>query len=422
MIKLGEFSRNVLLILGGTVAAQAIGIVVSPVLTRLYSPADFGVYALFMSFLAILGSVACGRYEYGITLPAENRQGLALLALCTVVALGVSLFILPLALLGGDLLAAISGEPKLRPWLLYIPAALFFTGFSSGARYWLLRTKAFKVVSLNGVLRTSVGAIFNIAFGLLGWVHYGLIGGLLFSLLVGASFFAIQIWLESSEYIKQLRWIDLRDQAYAQRKFPKYSTGSALIEAGAAQVPVFFFSSLFGASALGYFSLAQRIANLPLALVAGSVGDVFRQQASEVFAKQAQCSALFKSTFVRLFWLSLPAFGIAAWISPWLFAKVFGEGWRESGEYVRILVPALALRFVSSPLSSMFYIAGRQAMDLIIQAVLIVIMVAIFWWAGRHESEWTARRAVLAYSAIYSVKYLIELGLSWKFARGGAEA
>ncbi len=418
MLKFGEFSRNVLVILGGTIAAQAIGILVSPVLTRLYAPADFGVYALFVSILTVLGSVVCGRYEYGITLPPEHRQGLALLALCTLVAFGMSLLLVPVIVIWGEGVVAMLGEPRLAPWLWFIPGALFITGFSSGARYWLLRIKAFKIVSFNGVLRTSVGAIFNIGFGMLGWLHYGLIGGLLFSLCIGTLFFAVQIWRESAADLKQLRWADLWNQAYEQRGFPKYSTGSALVEAGAGQVPVFFFSSLFGASTLGYFSLAQRIANLPLTLVAGSVGDVFRQQASELFAKEGQCINLFKGTFKRLFWLSLPAFIFAAWLSPWVFALVFGEEWRESGEYVRLLVPALALRFVSSPLSSMFYIAGRQAMDLFIQAALIVAMVAIFWWAGRSASGWTARHVVTAYSAIYSIKYLLEMVLSWRFAQG----
>ncbi|MDP1578750.1 MAG: oligosaccharide flippase family protein [Candidatus Didemnitutus sp.] len=419
-LKLSDFSRNVLVILTGTIAAQAIGILVSPVLTRLYDPADFGVYALFVSLTALLGSVVCARYEYAITLPAEHRQGLALLALCTLIAFGFGLLLLPVIWLLGDALVVALKEPRLAAWLWYVPGALFVTGFATAARYWLLRMKEFRMVSFNGVLRAVVAAVFNIALGVWGFLQFGLIGGLLLGLVVSTVFLGVHIWRESAADLRQLRWSDLRAQAYAQRGFPLYSTGSAVVESGAAQVPVFFFSSLFGATTLGLFSLAQRMANLPLSLVAGSVGDVFRQQASAEYARDGNCLALFDRTFKRLFWMSLPAFVLAAWLSPWVFALVFGAEWKESGEYVRLLVPALGLRFVSSPLSSMFFIAQRQGVDLGVQVVLIITMVSTFLWAGRTGSGWTANHAIMAYSGIYSVKYLFELVMARRFARGKA--
>lgn len=416
MIRFGQFSRNVLVILTGTVAAQGITILVSPVLTRLYTPADFGVYALFVSFSALLGSVICGRYELGITLPAEDRQGLALFGVCTLVSFGVALLLLPLTFLFGGLVVQVLNEPRLQPWFWLLPAAMAATGFATGARYWLLRRKSFGTISTNNVLRSVLAAIFNVVFGLLGWMQFGLIGGLLLGLCVSAVFLAVKIWHESGADIRALRWADLREQAQTQRRFPQYSLASAVVESGAGQVPVFFFSSLFGSTTLGWFSLAQRIANLPLTLVAQSVADVFRQQASEIYAKEGNCRALFHRTLAKLFWASLPAFTLAAWVSPWVFELIFGSAWRESGEYVRYLIPALALRFISSPLSSMFYIAQKQAADLVIQSALIVVMVSVFLWAGRTGSGWPARHAVIAYSAIYSVKYLVELFLSRRYA------
>ncbi len=418
--QLSAFSRNVLVILTGTVAAQAITILVSPVLTRLYTPADFGVYALFVSITALLGSVICARYELGITLPAEDRQGLALLGVCTLVSFGVALLLVPLTFLFGGVLVQALNEPRLQPWLWLVPATMAVTGFATGARYWLLRRREFRTISTNNVLRSVLAAVFNVVFGLLGWMQFGLIGGLLLGLFVSALFLAWKIWRESGADIRALRWADLREQAVAQRRFPQYSLGSAVVESGAGQVPVFFFSSLFGASTLGWFSLAQRIANLPLTLVAQSVADVFRQQASEIYARDGNCRTLFNRTFAKLFLLSLPAFTLAVWLSPWAFETIFGAAWRESGEYVRYLIPALALRFISNPLGSMFYIAQKQAADLAIQSTLVVVMVGVFVFAGR--MGWSARHAVMAYSAIYSVKYLVELFLARRYAAGEAAA
>lgn len=417
-VKLGEFSRNVLVILTGSVASQAIGILASPVLTRLYTPAEFGVNALFVSITALLGSVICGRYEYGITLPEKDRDALALLGVCVWVAFGFAVLLVPVtALFGGALVGALK-QPQLQPWLWFIPAAMFVTGVGGAARYWLLRTKAFRVVSVNGVLRSALTAVFAITCGVFGWKEWGLTGALLAGLLVSAGFLVARIWRVSGSEIRTLRWPELRAQAVAQRRFPMYSLGSAVVEAGAGQVPAFLLSTLFGSSSLGWFALAQRIANLPLTLVAQSVGDVFRQQASEVYAREGNCLRLFDRTLRRLLTVSLPVFAVAAWVSPWVFGKVFGAEWVESGRYVRYLTPAMALRFVSSPLSSMFYIAHRQAADLGVQVLLIAAMVLVFVWAGRPGSDWVARHAVIAYSVVYSVKYLVELYFSRRFACG----
>jgi O-antigen/teichoic acid export membrane protein len=421
-MRVGKFGRNVLVIMTGTVAAQAVTILASPVLTRLYSPEDFGVYALFLSMTSLLGSLVCARYELSITLPASHRHGLALLGVCTVISLAVALVLVPVFWLGGGQIVNALNEPRIAPWLWFLPATMFVTGFAAGARYWLLRTKAFRAASLNAVLRSLLAAACNICFGVIGWVQFGLIGGLLLGLLGSAAFLAAQIWRESRKEICGLQWSDLWSQAHAQRRFPIFSLGSGIVEAGAGQIPVFFLSSLFGAGTLGWFSLAQRVANLPLTLVAQSVADVFRQRASELYARDGQCRVLFDRTFNKLFWPSLPAFLAVAWVSPYLFALIFGETWRESGEYVRYLTPALALRFVANPLSSMFYIAQRQALDLFIQIALIATIVAVFLWAGRVESEWSARHLVIAYSAIYSLKYLSELFLSRRFAYGKASS
>ena len=66
-----EFSRNVLTLVTGTTLAQAIPVLISPILTRLYSPEDFGVYAIYFSVLMITSVVATGKYEMAIVLPKD---------------------------------------------------------------------------------------------------------------------------------------------------------------------------------------------------------------------------------------------------------------------------------------------------------------------------------------------------------------
>ncbi|MCK5335612.1 MAG: translocase, partial [Gammaproteobacteria bacterium] len=71
-----ESSRNVLTLMTGTSIAQAIPIAISPLLTRIYTPNDFGVYALFISIATIFGSIANARYEMAIMLPHKDEDAL----------------------------------------------------------------------------------------------------------------------------------------------------------------------------------------------------------------------------------------------------------------------------------------------------------------------------------------------------------
>jgi O-antigen/teichoic acid export membrane protein len=80
-----EFSRNVLTLMTGTTIAQAIPIAISPILTRIYTPEDFGVFALYMSVVSIVSVVATGRYELAIMLPKKDEDAINIVTLSEVV-------------------------------------------------------------------------------------------------------------------------------------------------------------------------------------------------------------------------------------------------------------------------------------------------------------------------------------------------
>ena len=68
-----EFSRNVLTLMTGTTIAQAIPIAISPILTRIYTPEEFGIFALYMAFISIGAAIVTGKYEMAILLPKRNE-------------------------------------------------------------------------------------------------------------------------------------------------------------------------------------------------------------------------------------------------------------------------------------------------------------------------------------------------------------
>jgi hypothetical protein len=70
----GQFRRSVAVLASGTAISQAIPIAAMPVLTRLYTPEEFGTVVLYLALASLLGVVATARYELAIPLPHDDIE------------------------------------------------------------------------------------------------------------------------------------------------------------------------------------------------------------------------------------------------------------------------------------------------------------------------------------------------------------
>ncbi len=412
----GTFARNVLILSAGTAVAQAITILASPILTRLYSPAAFGVYALFLAVTAIAGSVAAGKYESAIILPEADADGFSLTALACSISLAVSLLLLFIILVMREPVARWLGTERDTSWLYWIPPMTFLSGSYGALNYWYNRRKQFGRLSCNRILRNAVSSGTNVAMGKVGAGPTGLIYGSLLGQACATGFFALQVWREERPPRSALALRAQYRQAIRYRNFPRYLVPSGLVELSAGQVPIILFSSLFGTTALGYFSFAMRLISIPMGLLAESIRDVFRQKASVDFVKHGTCQNIFRKTLRKLVLLSIPPFVIILFFGPFLFTLVFGEHWRNAGVHAQMMAPMFLLRFITSPLSSTFYIAEKQKWDLILQAILFsAIMISLVTVASYTRNP---EAAIFAYTAVYCLKYIIEFTLSYRFSLG----
>src|SRR5690606_33346643 len=140
---------------------------------------------------------------------------------------------------------------------------------------------------------------------------------------------------------------------------------------GSSQMPIMLLTAFFSSSIAGFYMLTQRVMGAPTTLIAGAIGDVFRQEASQAYIHTGNCRAIYISTVKKLLILSVVPSILFFFIAPDLFALVFGENWREAGVFAQILTPVFFLRFVTSPLSAMFMIAEKQKLDLLWQIGLL---------------------------------------------------
>ena len=168
-----EFSKNVLTLMTGTTIAQAIPIAISPILTRIYTPEDFGVFALFIAVTSIFGSIASGRYELAIMLPKKDEDAVNIFVLGLIITCFITIILFILMILFNDYLTKLLGNEEISFWLYFVPLTVFFTGLWNLLNYYNNRKKNYKDIANAIVVKSIVLVIFQLIVGLL---KHGVIG------------------------------------------------------------------------------------------------------------------------------------------------------------------------------------------------------------------------------------------------------
>ena len=119
----GDFFRGALMIVLGTGAAQLMTVLSQPIVTRLYTPSDFGILSVATSILSVLISITCLRYEFAIPLPADNVEAANIVGLSLIVNVGMSLLTVVAVLLFGDAVLGLFHAEALRPYILLFALA-----------------------------------------------------------------------------------------------------------------------------------------------------------------------------------------------------------------------------------------------------------------------------------------------------------
>lgn len=420
LIPKGKYSKNIAILITGTVLAQAIPLLLTPVLTHLYTPEDFGVFGLYISITGFLGVVVCARYELAVMLPKEDSQAVQLVALCFRITLFMTALVTGVVFFAHEQIAAAFNSPELEPWLWLLPVSTFFIGSFQSLYYWINRRSKYKQMAASRIARATIssGASIGLFFSMFRS------GGLIIGDVIGQAVSAVVLFVGSfsakGTSLKEVNREGIRTVAGRYKSFPKYNLTGAVLEKAAHHLPVWLFMPFFGPGVTGFLVLSQRIVAAPGSVIARAFGDVFRQQAAERFIETGECKALFDATLKRLLLFSVIPFIIFFFVAPWLFGAIFGQEWVTAGLYAKIMTPMFLLQFISNPLANMFIVAEKQKYELYLQALLFSgVLASILVGYYVFKSEFIA---LVSVTAVYCVKYVIELIMSYQFSRGTAKA
>lgn len=413
----GQFGRGVTVLAGSTAAAQAIVIVSSPLITRLFSPSDLGVLAVYASLVGIINIVSGLRYELAIPLPASDEEAVNVVALNLTVTLMTSAALGVLVLLLGRSFGALLHLPTLSPYAWLIPFAVMGAGTYQALYFFALRKKAFGTVARTR-LNQSIGRVAcQSTLGVLRIAPLGLLLADFLGSTIGIGSLLNLLRSDNQGLTQSISRAGMLRAAKRYVRFPMLSTSSGLLAvAGMATIPI-FLTWTQGTEVAGWYALTQRVIGLPVTVIGVAVGETyFGMAAGLARTNPAALRSLFKSAALRLFLAGIAPTVIVVAAGPVLFSTLFGSSWTTAGLYARYLAPAFLAMLVTSPLAMTANFLERQDLQLITDGARAALVVGVFVVA--HRLSWGASATILALSAALLASYGIYFGMYWFLLRG----
>ncbi len=409
------FGRNVLTLATGTALAQAIPVLASPILTRLFEPAAFGVLALYLAFTAVGGVVATGRYELAILLPDDDGEARDLLLTSLLLALASGIGVL-LAIAVATAFPWLVGERVIPRWLLAVPAGIVMVATVQSLGYWLNRRARYRQLAESRIVQSATMFGAQSGVGVLSGAGGVLIGGHLAGLGAATAVLVRSIMGADRALLRGASWRSIRAAARKHRRFPSFIAPGHLANAASSQLPTVLLAFYFGAAAAGLYALAERVLVLPSMLIGNSIGEVYRQEAAATYQRDGNCRELFLRTARRLALLGvLPCAVVVAFGAP-LFAFAFGAEWREAGALASILAGMVYFQIISSPLSQTVLLADLHRQELVWQVARVVVAAAAI--VVGHGVFDSVRVSVALYAGGFAVLHLVHSGLQYLAASG----
>ena len=402
----GGFARSVSILTGGTALAQVIAIAASPVLTRVYKPADFGSLQVFISIMALAVVASAGRYELAILLPEDEQSSIDILAVATVcvcVTAAITAIVVLLSHYHWILPASLS---VLRGNLWLLPLSVLGGGLYQVLSYWAMRRNGYPQIARSKLTQASAQVVVQLGFGLSVHGSIGLLMGDAIGRVVGSGRFIRDLWSGSCDRIRAIRLSRMIKVAIRYRDYPLVSVWGALINSSGLALPSLFLAQYYGAQGTGWFALVNRVFGVPAALIGLSISQVYASKAAKLSRSNPKhlMHIFLKTTRVMLY-LGLAPCVMFVFFAPSLFQFVFGHAWREAGEYARCLALMSYAGFINSPVQWTLNILEHQRAQFAWD--LSRFFVTFFALSLPHRFGYGPRIAVFYYGLAMTLMYAI---------------
>lgn len=412
-----SFIKSTAILASGSILAQIIIIITAPLLARLFSPEEIGVYTYVLSVATMFMSVINGRYDMSIVTEEKEELIYPLMKLSFIISILASIVITV-----GYIVYITVFSKKYMNYLytsIFMFALLMTYGVINILTAYNNRKKEYKVMTSVYITRTTCQ---NVGAVILGVFKLGIVG-LLLPYTIGQLLGIKRQAKTLRSNIDKLKKTDKNEMIKVLKlhcKQPLYSAPALFVNSFSYSSITFFIEALFGMNAVGFYSISVRILGLPLAVISGNVSRVFFQEASREFNETGQFYKSFKKTLIFLVALSIPMVILMMFLAPPITAFIFGEAWIESGKYIRVLSIMFGIRFIVTSLSTGLLVARKQNYELLLQILFIIASVLSFAIAKIFSI--TIYKFLTIISISFSLSFMVYFIAIYKCSKKGSDS
>jgi lipopolysaccharide exporter len=364
-----------------TLAGQVLGTILIPVISRLYSPADFGVFQLFFSIVSLIAVISCFSYHRAIMLPKSDEDAAHIVILCLILVIITTIISTVFFLFFSGYIETTLNATGLSDLLILFPFAIICNSIAYVLGFWISRKEDFGTIARGNIYSSISGKAVSIGSGIIAPSPIGLILGTIVNdatimiVLVKKTLIDIQYFRSASyEKIKQL--------AFRYKKFPLYYAGAILASTAIIQVTPLMLALFFSPVVVGFYAIAYMVIVMPSKLIGDSIASVFFQKASVEKNLTGSIKNVVQTINSRLISVGMFICLITMILGPELFSFVLGAQWVTAGVYAQILAPWFFVSFISTPLFSIFVILEKQSASLWFNVSLLISTIIVIYIGG----------------------------------------
>lgn len=417
-IKEHDFVKSVAVLMTGTALSQLFSFLISPILTRIYTPEEMGDLNLYLRIVGFLAALATARFELSLPLPKKDEHSYLIyrlsLKIATYILIGVSI-------LAVGYLLVVRFTYDLAFFIALSLGSTLFLIYTNLGTNWAIRKKQFRRISVSKMVNSGVSNVLRWLFGVWGMGATGLLLGSFIGYIASSLSF-IQEWFKIDKANTSFRSAKkTKALVKAYKEFPTINLPHVLVDLGKDLLLAFFIIFYFNKDVFAWYSHSYVILQIPISIIGLSISQVFFSRCAELVSEGKSTVPLLKNTIVILFFISIVPFTLLFFFGTPMFSFVFGANWANSGYYSEIMSFWFLFYFINSVVSTLPAVLHRQKQFFYLGIISAVIQLTGFGLMplliGSDEQHFP--QILLFVSSVQGAFLVFTLYVMFRFAKKG---
>lgn len=374
-----------------------IPIIATPILSRIFNPAEYGDWGVFSSITTILTVFICGGYEFAIVESQSEKDRISISQLCLIICLIFNFILLGIILLSDTFGIRIVNFDQ----TYLIPVYLLFAGFNSVLHNISNSRKQYRYLAISQVMSGLFMAGIRIPLGIM-HVHNGLVYGAILSLIVVVVYLSIKTNFKEALTYKTDREVFVRI-VKEYKNYPLFDAPSTFLVYLSNNIPILILGSHFGKEYLGCYTMVLHLLLLPMSFIGSNMSKVFFQLIAE---KDSDITKNAESVFKMSFWLGFAVIVFFVFGGDYVLYKFLGDSWAIAKDYALFLSFWSFFTIMFAPLKPIYRVKRKQNIQITITLISFLVQCGFLIISSIHFED--IRQVILIYSIICGLFKLFE--------------